>query len=62
MLIANYITLSSVAGNCVLPLAEFAEVDDNLLWDVGRDVNLGSQAGHAHVGRVGRNCYTTLAT
>ncbi len=36
-----------------LPLAELAEVDDDLLRDVRGDVNLRSQAGHAHVRRVG---------
>jgi len=29
------------------------EVDDDLLRDVRGDVNLRSQAGHAHVRRVG---------
>ena len=45
-----------------LPFAELAEVDDDLLGNVGRDVDLSPQASHAHVRRVRRDGHPALAT
>lgn len=49
-------------GTAFLPLTCFAEVDGRLLGNAFCDVDLGSQTSHAHVGWVGLNRGSTLAT
>lgn len=46
-------------SSCNIPFTLFAEVHCHLLGDALRDVHLSTQAGHTHVGWVGRNRYTT---
>lgn len=48
-------------GGTSVPFTLFAEMDGDLLWNSIRDVHLGPQAGHAHVGWVRGNRDATCA-
>lgn len=58
----NKVSLSHQNKNTNKPFTAFAKVNDGLLRNAFRDVDLSPQTCNAHVGWIGLNWGTTLAT